>query len=108
MTPERREEIMKGATGSPNGSDDERQLIKAFLVVDEEDEDGVRPVGITICKNCKEDPCVWEQNTASGEKWAKRKLQSEPGFTTGHTSLEMKRGQADNCKKCFRYAARLV
>jgi hypothetical protein len=44
MAPERREEITKGATGSPIDSDDESKMIKAYLVVDEEDKDGVRAV----------------------------------------------------------------
>jgi hypothetical protein len=83
-------------------------MIEAYLVVDEEDEDGVRAVEIHLCEYCHKDPCVWEQHTISLERWAKRNLRCEPGFMTGQRSLEMKRQQSDNPKKCFQYAARLV
>jgi hypothetical protein len=69
-------------------------MIEAYLVVDEEDEDGVSAVKIRLCKYCHEDLCVWEQHMTSVESWAKRKLRCEPGFTMGQTSL-------NNCKKCF-------
>ena len=49
-----------------------------------------------------------EHGYCSVQNWARRKLRSVPTFTTGFTSLEMKRRQSDNRKKCFRYAARLV
>ena len=42
------------------------------------------------------------------KKWAQRKLRTVPTFTTGFMSLEIKRRQSDNRKKCVRYAARLV
>jgi hypothetical protein len=65
--------------------------------VDEEDQGRVRPVEINFYANTamKILACVgvWEQNTASAEKWAQRKLRSERGFTMGHTSLKVQRRQ---------------
>jgi hypothetical protein len=65
--PERREEITKGATCLPLDSDDESKVIKAYLVVDEEDKHGVQAAEINLCEYCHEDPCVWEQHTTSIE-----------------------------------------
>jgi hypothetical protein len=79
-------EIKYGAAGSLLDSDEENDIIEAYIVEDELNDcnfaDKIHP-----WEHCREDPCVWIINSSHVEEWADRQLEYVPSFMMGFTTL---------------------